>query len=517
MSGSLNVAEFLLAGTDRSRIALHQITEDVSYGQLQDQSALAAGMLQELGGRPGDLVVLIGENSCFWAAAYLGTLRAGLVSVPLPPGIPARELDYILKTTEARIIFVEAGLVMKYRELFPGRHVITDAPAPAANGAVSQAVLPMPGPSNAPLSDSFFPAGHNGLAALMFTSGSTGKPRGVMVSHGNIVANTESILRYLGLDETDRMMTVLPFHYCFGTSLLHTHLRAGAGLVVGSRFLFPETVLDRMLATECTGFAGVPSHFQILLRNSSLRKRTFPHLRHVQQAGGSLPAPFIQELREALPRTKIFIMYGQTEATARLSYLPPELLDTRMGSIGKGIPGVTLRLLDESGQEAAAGEVGEIVAEGENIALGYWGAPEETASVFRNGTLHTGDLGRVDEDGFLYVVGRTRDFLKCRGERVSCRQIEDVLLEFDDLLEVSLSALQDPVLGEAVQAFAVFRQCHCADGCHWLECREVRQRFASFCKEHLPQALVPKRVTGLPELPKNGAGKVLKANLQQFA
>src|SRR4029077_6932928 len=164
----------------------------------------------------------------------------------------------------------------------------------------------------------------------------------VMVSHRNIIANTESIIDYLQLQSADRVMTVLPFHYCYGRSLLHTPLRVGGSLVLDHRFMFPDKVLQRMVETECTGFAGVPSHFQILLRNSSLRTRTFPKLRFVQQAGGNLPPVFLQELREILPNAKIFVMYGQTEATARLSYLPPGFLEAKAGSIGRGMKGVRL-------------------------------------------------------------------------------------------------------------------------------------------------------------------------------
>ena len=343
------------------------------------------------------------------------------------------------------------------------------------------------------------------LATLMFTSGSTEKPRGVMVSHRNITANTESIIQYLGLRETDRMMTVLPFHYCFGTSLLHTHLRVGGSLVVDSRFLYPEKILQRMLETECTGFAGVPSHYQILLRNSSLRKKTFPYLRYFQQAGGHLAPAFIRELKQALPRTQIFIMYGQTEATARLSYLPPELLDTKLGSVGKGIPGVKLRVVDESGREVHPGEVGEIVAEGENIAIGYWRAPAETAVAFRNGELHTGDMATMDKDGYVYIVDRAKDFLKIGGKRISCCQIEDQLLECDEVLEAAVVGIPDEVLGEAVKAFVVPRMPNYSKLQEDLDC---------FCKKHMPPQLIPREIVVTSALPKNSAGKVLKQKLR---
>ena len=358
------------------------------------------------------------------------------------------------------------------------------------------------GPSGNTAFSSFDP---DELAALMFTSGSTGEPRGVMVSHRNIIANTESIIQCLGLNERDRIMVVLPFYYCFGTSLLHTHLRVGASVVVDSRFMYPETVLQRMIDTECTGFAGVPSHFQILLRKSSLPRKKFPHLRYLQQAGGHLAPSFVRELREVLPETRVFIMYGQTEATARLSYLPPELQESKPGSIGKGIPGVQLRVVNEAQIDVRPGELGEIVATGENVTLGYWRAADETAQSFRDGVLHTGDLATVDEDGFIYVLDRAKDFLKCGGQRVSCRQLEEQLLACEELLEVAVIATPDDVLGEAVKAFVVPRVS---------DCNGLREHVEQFCRARMAPQLVPKEIVVLSALPKNSAGKVLKASLR---
>jgi long-chain acyl-CoA synthetase len=303
------------------------------------------------------------------------------------------------------------------------------------------------------------------------------------------------------------MMTVLPFHYCFGTSLLHTHLRVGGELVIDPRFTYPDVVLDRMIETGCTGFAGVPSHFQILVRNSSIRKRTFPCLRHVQQAGGHLAPAFVQELRKTLPDALLYIMYGQTEATARLSFLPPEYLETKPGSIGRGIPGVNLRVLNDAGRDVQVGEAGEIVAEGANVTKGYWRAPEDSAVCFRDGRLYTGDIAQVDSDGFIYVVDRARDFVKCGGRRVSCRELEDCLLGFEDVLETAVIGIPDDVLGEAVKVFAVARTTD-TDG--------FAHRLVEFCRSRMPSQLVPKHVAIIPALPKNSAGKVLKSRLREI-
>lgn len=487
-----NVTEFLLEGKDPSQTAVMFVHEQFTYGELRSSVERVAHAISAMGGRKGDRAVLIGENSFFWIASYLGILRAGLVCVPLSASVSARELDYVMHITEAGIVFTQ--------EKFPACEVIDPAKIRVVTNA-DLAAAP-----HAPFSSNAFPSvGPDDLAALMFTSGSTGQPHGVMVSHANIIANTESIIEYLHLTAADRIMTVLPFYYCFGTSLLHTHLRIGGSLVVEPRFMYPETVLQRMLVTGCTGFAGVPSHFQLLLRNSSLRRKRFPHLRYVQQAGGHLAPSFVRELCAALPATQVFVMYGQTEATARLSYLPPEYLPAKIGSIGRGIPGVSLRVLNDAGQDVCVGEVGEIVARGANVTRGYWREPGETAIAFRNGALYTGDLATVDGDGFIYIVDRAKDFIKCGGERVSCQHLEEELLAFDELLEAAVIGAPDDVLGECVKAFVVPRlQNH-----HGLE-----ERLKMFCKARMPSQFVPKQVVVLRHLPKNSAGKVLKASLK---
>ncbi|HTY85559.1 MAG TPA: AMP-binding protein [Silvibacterium sp.] len=500
-AATANVADFLLAGKPPERIALQFVERNYSYAELATASQGVASFCDQLGLRKGDRVVLISDNSFFWVAVYLGLLRAGLVCVPLPPSLPARVLDYVLHVTEARLAAVQARYAVKNAASFCGMHLMTDSAIESAQSFLSHSDMTDVSRRE---SSTPFPASEilpGDLAAIMFTSGSTGQPRGVMISHRNITANTESIIESLSLTEQDRTMAVLPFHYCFGTSLLHTHLRVGGSLVVDLRFMYPEVVLQRMQTTQCTGFAGVPSHFQILLRRSKLAQRSFPALRYVQQAGGHLAPPFVRELREALPQTQILLMYGQTEATARLSFLPAQELATRPGSIGKAIPGVTLRVVDDAGSEVPPGHPGEIVAEGENVALGYWRAPQETAATFRHGKLHTGDIATVDSDGFLYIVDRAKDFLKCGGKRISCRQIEDQILECRDLLEVAVVGVRDEVLGEAVGAFVVPRNPQSGDAAAVVH---------AFCKQHLPPALIPKKIVVLRSLPKNEAGKTLK-------
>ena len=440
---------------------------------------------------------LLAENGPFFVAAYLGTIRAGLCSVPIPVDCSEATFQRIVTSTGMRCLLVSARFhshVQPWAERV-GVELMVETPASAGENEHDSAA-----PAEVDPKDD--------LAAVMWTSGSTGEVKGVMVTHHNIRVNTEDILSYTGIGADDRAMTVLPFYYCFGTSLLHTHLMAGGSLVINNRFMFPEKVLDEMEEKRCTGLAGVPATYQILLRKTRFAQRPFPALRWLQQAGGKLPSPLIREIRQALPAVKFFVMYGQTEATARLSYLPPERLDDKLGSIGHGLPHTRLEVLCGDGTPVKPGsdEVGEIVASGENITRGYWGDAEETGRYFRDGRLYTGDMARVDADGFLFIVERARDFIKAMGYRVSPKEIEEVLAEMPEIVEAAVVGMSDDLWGEAIRAFVVTIR----PG--QLTADDVR----AHCLRRLPNYKVPQQVTFLPKLPKTSNGKVDKGALRSM-
>lgn len=497
----MNLAEYLLANADAAATALIEPQASTSYGRLRDEAGRIASGLLAAGGRTGDRVLLISENSAFWAEAYLGILAAGLCAVPLPPKSEAEAVRQIAASASPRFVLLQARLWPRFASALPDVPLFTDTPLRSEIGRTTAvaALPPAAFQCQAVREDA-------ALAGLFFTSGSTGVPRGVMVTHRNIIANTRSILAYLPLQRGDSILQILPMHYCFGTSLLHTHLRAGAAVVIENGFQFPEKVLDRMAALGCTGFAGVPANYQILLRNSRFGRQPLPSLRYMLQAGGKLADEFIDQVRAAQPQAKLYVMYGQTEATARLSYLPPDALSSKRGSIGRGIPGVTLRIIREDGQEAAAGEVGQIVAEGENISPGYWQAPEESAEVFREGRLYTGDLARKDADGFITIVGRSRDFIKLGGTRVAAQQLERTALTFEGCIDAAVVGVADPLLGEAAVYFLVHPSGEA-----------VREAFLEHCKAALPPAHWPRELTFLPDLPRTASGKPDRPRLRELA
>jgi long-chain acyl-CoA synthetase len=296
---------------------------------------------------------------------------------------------------------------------------------------------------------------------------------------------------------------VLPLYYCYGRSVLQTHLLAGGSVFLDERFTFPRVVLETLVSEGCTGFAGVPLTFEIIRRQVDVSTFRFEHLRYLTQAGGAMSPDTIDWVRRAFDPARLFVMYGQTEATARLSYLPPARAADKRGSIGVPIPGVELQVVDSSGRECGPGEVGHLVARGDNVTLGYLDEPEETHAILHDGWLWTGDLARRDEEGFLFHEGRSKEVLKIGGHRVSPAEIEHVIARHPDVAEVAVIGEPHDLLGEVAVAFVVPHPGRAPSD-------EALRRH---CREQMAPYKVPARFTLVESLPRNAAGKLLRAEL----
>lgn len=466
--------DFVLSGKDT-----------VSFSELYKDSLTLASYLRESVGE-GRNIVLLGPNSRFFITAYLGILKSGNVCVPLNYAIEQQNLDFIMEQTECALVCSPVRMQAQYN-FGAGRAVFSEE---------DLATL-LQGPERSLPEGSFDP---NRLAEIIFTSGSTGAPKGVMLSHGNLQANTESIVTYLGLGEDDIMCVVLPFFYCYGLSLLHTHLRVGGSLVLNNNFIFLGSVLNDLKKHKCTGFAGVPSHFQVLLKKSQSFKTTeFPDLKYVTQAGGKLHNVFIQDFVASFPEVRFYVMYGQTEATARLSYLPPDMLPKKLGSIGRGIPGVELKVVDAAGNPVPDNTEGQLVARGGNIMLGYYKDEEGTRETLKNGWLQTGDLATRDADGYFYIVGRSKEFIKVRGKRVSPKEIEEVILTVDGVIDCTLKGVEDEIMGEAIEATVVIPNS--------AEEEAYRERILQQCASALASYKIPSRFTFTDKMNTSLSGK----------
>jgi long-chain acyl-CoA synthetase len=462
--------------------------ETISFADLYSRSNHLAAYLREKFGR-GQNIILIAPNSVFMITAYLAIIKSDNVVIPLNPEIEQTNLDFIKNKCQAGVVITTSRLAKKLSILnatFIDENGVTEI--------LAHEVSLLPYSKDTP-SDQ--------LAEIIFTSGSTGEPKGVMISHKNLVANTSSIIEYLKLTEQDIMLVVLPFYYCYGLSLLHTHLRVGGSIVLNNMFIMLGSVIDDMRKFKCTGFAGVPTHFQILLRKSdSFKTANLTYLRYVTQAGGKLHNAFISEFIDALPNIRFTVMYGQTEATARLSWLSPEKLPEKIGSCGKGIPGVDLKVQNEHGKPVKPGEIGEIVARGDNIMPGYYKDEESTRQTIIDGWLHTGDLATIDEDGYIFLKARKKEILKVGGRRVSPKEIEDVIVSMPEVIDCSIVGIGDDILGETMKATIVIKE----------SCIGIitPDNIKKYCSERLASYKIPQIIELKSEILISATGKKIK-------
>ncbi len=346
---------------------------------------ISAGLTQ------GDRLLIGCSLSPSSTLVYLGAIYAGLVAVPVEDRAVTASAAMLVKATGAKAVWTEAGL----REGKINRRSFL-----CLHGDLAKE-LPTIRPADCSASD---------LAALMATSGSTGTPRFVLVSHGNLIANTEAIVRSQGL------------------------------------------------AFDCTTFAGVPTVYNVLLRRSNIRRIAMPSLRRFLQAGGALAGERISEMRAAFPQTKFYVMYGQTEASARISCMEPERWEEKSGSVGRPLDNLTVSIVDEQGNALPAGQVGELLVRGPSICSGYLNDPQETGRILCDGWLRTGDMARQDEEGYLWIEGRKGTFLKMRGVRVSIAEVEERASAIPGVYECAACAVDHPETGEAVVLFIVYDQ-----------------------------------------------------------
>jgi acyl-CoA synthetase (AMP-forming)/AMP-acid ligase II len=320
-----------------------------------------------------------------------------------------------------------------------------------------------------------------------------------VLSHANIVSNTLAICEYLELTPDDVQMVVLPFFYVMGQSLLHTHFAAGGRVVINNQFAYPAAVVQEMVSEKVTGFSGVPATFAHLLYRSPIEKyrAQLTHLRYCSQAGGHMPVQLKKELRRVLPdHTRIYVMYGATEAAARISYLAPEHFENKIESIGKPVSGVRLRVLDAQGREAAAGQCGELIASGPSIMQGYWKDPLATAQVLDAEGYHTGDIGFRDTEGFFYVVGRKDEMIKAGGHRINPQEVEDAMMATGLIVEGTVIGLEDSLLGKRLAAVVVPK-----------DRLTTQDELIKACAGHLPKHKLPSAVAIVERVPLNSSGK----------
>lgn len=489
------------------RVALIADGRRVSFAELDVESGRLAAALQQEGVGRGDRVAIFLDNSWELVVALFGTLKAGGVWVPVNPTTREDKLRYLLRDSGSR------GLVTHRR--------LGDVALPAIHGSGSlQAVWwvdgasPAAGPESKALSfdDAIASGGEapsepplidQDLAGIIYTSGSTGQPKGVMLTHRNVVNTARAISTYLENVPEDVVLCGLPLSFDYGLFQVLTGVRVGFTVVIERSFAFPWQILERMEEHRVTGLPGVPTLFASLLHLAPFQGVDLSSLRYLTNTAASFPPAHIRRWRELLPHARIYSMYGLTECT-RVSYLAPEDLDDHMDSVGKAMPNCEMYVVDERGRRVPPGTVGELMVRGANVMRGYWRNPDATARRLVEGeipgekVLRTGDLFRMDGDGFFTFVGRKDDVFKCRGEKVSPKEVEDVLYRLEGVAEAAITGVKHPLDGRAVKAFVVP-----AEGSGLTE-RDVRRH----CRAHLESRLVPRYLEFCDALPRTESGKL---------
>jgi len=492
-------------------VALVCETQRYTYAQIDRLARALAITLQGAGLQRGDRVAIYLENCVEAVVSIFAVLKAGGVFMPVNPQVKADKLAYLLKDSEAHTLIAHGTFtdtvtkalegVSTLRALImtqPTVESIATKPVMSFDTAIADAGRELAQPATI----------DQDLASIIYTSGSTGDAKGVMVTHLNMVTAATSISTYLGLRDDDIILNVLPIAFDYGLYQVLMSSRVGATLVLQRSLAFPVKVLETMVREKVTVLPGVPTVFTMLLNLGSFGKYDLRTLRLVTNTAAALSEVQIRQIRASFPTATLFSMYGLTECK-RVTYLPPDQLDVRPMSVGKGMPNEEVWLVDEQGKRLPNGSTGELVVRGSHVMRGYWRKPQQTAERLKAGDLpgemylYTGDIFRTDSEGYLYFVARKDDIIKSRGEKVSPREVENVLHKLDGVLEAAVIGVADDVLGEAVKAFIVLKP-----GFSWTD-RDVIKH----CLAHMESFMAPKQVVFVDALPRTDTGKITKRGL----
>jgi amino acid adenylation domain-containing protein len=496
----VRIDHYLHASAERhaAKTALVAGETRLSYGDLESVSKAFATALIARGARPGDRVVLLMDNGWRTAVAIFGCWMAGVVICPVNPSAKPARLSQILDSCRPFAVILETRL----------QKLVSDAAGPQPKLRIVAGAANLTGDDldfDALLSE---PAGavpkglpDTDLAAIIYTSGSTGEPKGVMLGHDNLDAAVRSITSYLGNTSNDVLLGVLPLSFGYGLNQLLSSILVGGTLVIEKSFAYPHLIFERIRDEQVTGLALVPTMLSIMMQTRDLSPQTFESLRYVTTAAAALPAAHGDWLCAFLPSLRLYCMYGQTECT-RISFLPPEDLDRKRGTVGIAIPGTTALVVDETGNVVPPGVVGELVVAGPHVMRGYWNNDAATARALRADAaggmrLHTGDLFTCDADGYLTFVARKDDIIKSRGEKVAPQAVEAVLQAMPGVTDALVFGVAHDVFGQAVKAIVV------APGGAMTEKDVMRH-----CAQHLEAHMVPTIVEFRDFLPTTDTGKV---------
>ncbi len=495
------------------KVALVCQGQRLTYQVLDARANALAHALVARGVTRGDRVLVFADNTIETVIAFWAALKASAVASIVNPLTKEEKLAYLLNDCRASALVSDAHIASVF---VPAARRSEHLKTVIVSGSVNAAALaPLPlavhwdeaiagKPTTAPARRNI----NVNLAAIIYTSGSTGDPKGVMLTHRNMLTAATSISAYLENREDEVILGALPLSFDYGLYQMIMAFRAGARLVLERSFTFPAKVLKLVVNEGVTAFPGVPTMFAIMASMKTLKDFDFSKVRYVTNTAAALPVKHVTMLRDLFPGARIYSMYGLTECK-RCTYLPPADIERKPTSVGIAIPNTELWLVDEDDRKLGPNQVGQLVIRGATVMRGYWEKPEATQKKLKPGplpgeqVLYTGDFCKLDEEGYLYFVGRMDDIIKSRGEKVAPKEVETALMNLPGIKEAAVIGVPDEILGQAVKAFVVLYE-----GVEMSEKDVVRE-----CQRMLENFMVPKVVEFRAELPKTNTGKIKKTDL----
>lgn len=497
---SLNLNENLKKSAARfpNHTAYTFLNQSTTYAELDKLVDCAASGLSAAGIRKGDRVALMLGNCPEFVIAYHGILRAGAVVVPINPVYTSGEISYILSNSQAKAVIAHSSLeatISPLSEKLENLKMVIYTDSIESEWTWERLI-------HDPKDNFENPSiGEDELAVILYTSGTTGKPKGAMLSHRNMASNAASMSQLAEFTEEDRIIAVLPmFHvFCIATCI-NIPIACGAAIVIVPKFS-PTEVIHTIRREKATLFAGVPTMFRFLLQVPGATAEDFSTIRACFSGGASIPVELLHRFEE---KYKVHILegYGLSE-TAPVTAFNPLRGTRKPGSVGVDIPEVKNKVVDPNGMEVPRGEIGELIVNGPNVMKGYLGMPEATSSALKDGWFYTGDLARMDEEGYIYIVDRKKDMILVGGYNVFPREVEEVLYQHPAIVESAVIGMPDKEYGEIVKAFVVTND----EGI-------TTDDILYFCQDKLAKYKLPKQVEFMQELPKNSTGKILRRALR---
>ena len=481
-----------------SKTAIRCGSADISYGELH-RYALRCGAAINQYTHAGRNIGIFLPNSIQYVIAYFAITFAGKTIVPIHSQSKETELESVIKYCELGLIISNSHYMERLKTYLEGMkctvsilNIDTVDFESIGEAAVGEDTLLHRQESC--IED------ENATALLLHTSGTTSNPKRVMLSHKNLIENAKSIIESLELTEEDKTLISLPLCMASAnTSQLLTHLYLGASIVIMNSVFLPSLFFKLVDVEKITNFTGVPSLMYTIVDFKNRNNYDISSLQLICFGGAKTPVEKIRKLLEGFPEIEFAHMYGQTEASTRITHLLPQDAFTRIGSVGKPIPGVQVRIVDEEGRDVSVGTEGEVIVKGDNVMSGYYNRPEETAKVLRQGWLHTGDLGFHDAEGYIYIVGRKRNVIISGGMNIYPEELEEILMTHEYVREVCVMGEENEEFGQVPVAKVVTEA-----GAGWIGQDEL----INFCAKKIAAYKVPHRIYFVKELPKTVTGKV---------